>query len=362
MNRRYHHIDLMEAIGILFVVIYHSTLYKYNFVTDTMLNGEIVIYYIRYFLRTILSTCVPIFFFVNGYLLLSKSYDLSKHIQRTKHLMMMPLWGLVLMPLYLLLDGQGISIKTAIINLLNITTEWGMNLFWFIGALIVIYIFFPALKALYDKDENSFLAFIVVMFILTFGIKLINQFLMFTGIVFHHHFTSVNYPLINMFIPIRQYGYSFVYFCIGGLAFRYEKKLLCLDKKKRNLIAICTIVCSCAFLFLIGVFYSRYVLSDLWDVVWEGYDTIPTFINVIAIYTLTLNINKGHKLIEYVSKNTLGIYLFHGLIIRATRPYLKSIEFLCNYPVNIIYGLLIVLLSLMITRLLKSIPIVRNAI
>lgn len=362
MNKRYYHIDLMEAIGILFVVIYHSGLYKYNFVKDAALNSEIVIYYLRYFLRTILSTCVPIFFFVNGYLLLSKPYDLSKHIQRTKHLILMPLWGLVLMPIYLLLDGQKISIKTSILNLLNITTEWGMNLFWFIGALIVIYIFFPALKTLYDKDIKSFFSFVVVMFVLTFGIKLINQFLMFTGIVFHHHFTSINYPLINMFIPIRQYGYSFVYFCAGGLAFRYEKKILCVTKKKRNLIATCAIVISCTLLFLIGVFYSRFVLSDIWDVVWEGYDSIPTFINVLAIYTLTLNIDKGHEMIEYISKNTLGIYLFHGLIIRATRPYLKSIEILCNYPVNIIYGLLIVLLSLMITKLLKSIPIIRSAL
>lgn len=70
-------IDVLECLGIVFVVFYHSTLYIYN-----ILESNSAIYHIRYFMRSILSTCVPIFFFTNGYLLLNRKFDLDKHIKK----------------------------------------------------------------------------------------------------------------------------------------------------------------------------------------------------------------------------------------------------------------------------------------
>lgn len=70
-------IDVLECLGIVFVVFYHSTLYIYN-----ILESNSAIYDIRYFMRSILSTCVPIFFFTNGYLLLNRKFDLDKHIKK----------------------------------------------------------------------------------------------------------------------------------------------------------------------------------------------------------------------------------------------------------------------------------------
>lgn len=72
---RWNYIDLMEFIGIFFVLIYHSTTYSCSWIEDgTALS------FLRYYLRTILSTCVPLFFFVNGYLLFNRSFNLKKHI------------------------------------------------------------------------------------------------------------------------------------------------------------------------------------------------------------------------------------------------------------------------------------------
>ncbi len=51
---RWHYIDLMEAMGILFVVIYHATTYKYSW-----LYGSSAIYTFRYYMRTFLSAGVP---------------------------------------------------------------------------------------------------------------------------------------------------------------------------------------------------------------------------------------------------------------------------------------------------------------
>lgn len=56
-QKRYAHIDLLESIAIFFVVIYHSTIYTFDILQDNS-----VVNYLLYFDRTILSTCVPLFF------------------------------------------------------------------------------------------------------------------------------------------------------------------------------------------------------------------------------------------------------------------------------------------------------------
>ncbi len=57
LEKRIPHIDLLESIAILFVIMYHSTIYSY----DIIENGR-RLNYILYFGRTILSACVPLFF------------------------------------------------------------------------------------------------------------------------------------------------------------------------------------------------------------------------------------------------------------------------------------------------------------
>lgn len=74
-SKRLTYIDLLESIAIFFVLLYHSRLYATDFLSDSSISN-----YISYFSTTILSTCVPLFFFANGYLLFSKPFVLKKHI------------------------------------------------------------------------------------------------------------------------------------------------------------------------------------------------------------------------------------------------------------------------------------------
>lgn len=69
-TERYHAIDIIKVLGLLFVILYHSATYQYDWLED----GQ-ALFYFRYYFRTILSTCVPLFFFANGYLLLNKSFN-----------------------------------------------------------------------------------------------------------------------------------------------------------------------------------------------------------------------------------------------------------------------------------------------
>ena len=358
MNKRLSHIDLLETIAIFFVIMYHCHIFEVDFT-----NGGTGIDHFLYFSKTILSTCVPLFFFVNGYLLFNRPFNLKKHIHKMIRLIVqMIVWMLILMSLYLIIAGEPLSVKTVLLNVLNMSTEWSVNVFWFVGQLICIYILFPALKALFDRDKTAFGFFVIVCALMTFGIVLGNEILAFSVLI-HHKNLSLNFPFITMLNPFRgSYGYSFVYFCVGGLIFTYEDRIRAFPVKHRNIISVLGMIISCSLLYVVGVFYSTVYGNELWDIIWNGYDTVFTFANVIFIYLLSLNLKKEHRVFRNVSVNTLGIFYIHYLIIRLTRPLILERPVLCNLPFNIVYGVGILLVSLVFCLGVKRIPGVRKGI
>lgn len=238
-----------------------------------------------------------------------------------------------------------------------------MNFFWFIGALVCIYLLFPALKQLFTSNKKAFVLFTAACAALTFGVVLGNQALTFLSFILHHNLGDLNYPILKMFNPFRGiYGYSFVYFCFGGLIYPYESKIRAIPSKKRNTVAIIGMIVSCLLLFLVGMFYSICWDEKVWDVVWNGYDTVSTFCNVFFIYLLCLNYNLNSRFIRLISQNTLGIYFTHGLIIRLTWPWIKGFPALFNLPFNIVYAFLIVCVCLVLCLFLKKIPILRKLV
>ena len=360
-KKRYPHIDLIETIAIIFVVFVHSPLYKWDFLEAGLSRDSIILYYCRYFFRTIFSTCAPLFFFANGYLLLSIPYNNAKHFHRTMRIVLLPIFGLILHPIYMVIAGQKVSWKLVFSDWLNLTTEWTMNVFWFVGALACIYFLFPALKSLYDKDSSAFMSFTVIIFAGTFGIKLCNIILSLINGVMEFPIDSVNYPILEMYIPFKSYGFSFVYFCLGGIAYEYEDAIRSIGKTKRNIFTFFSMIIACFLLFGTGVLLSK-CHESMWDVVWEGYDTIPTLVNVIAIYLFSLNYTNRYKIIEYISKNTLGVYLLHYLIIRMTRPFLRSISIFQNIPVNFLYAVLVVIACVVIIEELRKLAKIKPLI
>ena len=259
-SSRLTHIDLIETVAIFFVVSYHATKYSFDF-----LNSGSVVDYLLYFFRTILSACVPLFFFANGYLLLNKSFDLKKHIKKILRLLVIVfVWSFLLMTLYLLIAGESLTLHNIIVPILNMEVRWGMNLFWYIGALICIYILFPLLKLAFDKDKKAFYFFIIICALMTFGYKFINEIVLLLSPFTNAFENGIDLPVVTMFNPFRgSYGYSFVYFCIGGIIGENKEKVLSISKKKRNIISIFGILVSCICLFVIGVLHSRYIKNEL---------------------------------------------------------------------------------------------------
>lgn len=357
-RKRLTYIDLLEAIAIFLVILYHSTLYTYDFMSESTL-----LHYLYFYFRTILATCVPLFFFANGYLLFSKEFVLRKHILKmTKLIILTIVWAIISLLILQVINHESLSFH----ELLKAVWEWKqgwINHLWYMGALICIYIFFPLLKNAYDANYQVFIYFTIVVAILTIGNTAINQFgtiiansLLKKGVIYD----GTNF--FNIFNPLRGiHGYSFVYFCVGGIMYRFKSTIERIDVKKRNLFSALGLLLSCCGLFIIGLSYSR-KYGWVWDVVWNGYDSGFTFVNVILIYILCLNWTRDSDCVRLISNNTLGIYFIHALLISYFKPLALCYDFTMNLPFNFLFAAFILALSLAVCLIIKKIPIVSNLV
>lgn len=357
-SKRIIWIDVIKTIAIFFVIMYHSEIYSYNVYAK---NTNLIIYF-RYCFRTLYSTCVPLFFFVNGYLLFNKELKLQPHIFKIiKFIFQTGVWSIITMFVIAFIKGEVLGFKEILEGVWSFKQGWTNHL-WYLGTLVCIYIFFPLLKNVYDNNKKYFLYFVVVCSLFTFGNVLLNEALTFLlKVIFNVNMNIEGRNFFNIFNPFRGlYSYAFVYFCLGGLVNDFMDKIRAIPFKKRNICAVIGIMFNCLGLFLVGLLYSY--SSNTWDTVWGGYDTIFTLFNVCCIFTLCLNSKKNNVIIETISQNTLGIYLIHMLFIHMTKQRVMEVPELCNLPFNIIYAIGILIISLIISLLLKKIPIINKII
>lgn len=357
-------IDLLETIAIILVVFYHCSI-RVGRYTAGQMRGDFVFYYI---LQSIFTVCVPLFFFANGFLLFRKDFDLKKHFKKTlKFIILALVWYVITLGILVLDDYQNLATDGLIATLASVKS--GANHLWYLGALVCIYLFFPLLKVCYDKNRQVFLYFVLICFIFTFGNTLLNEGLTLLSPLFSD--TPTLYHEVNffkIFNPFRGIlGYTFVYFCLGGLVNYYYEKIIEVSPRKRNVIAIISILIGYIGNFCIGLMYSD-KLGNIWDIVYNGYDTIFTLITTLGIFLLCLNLKTEHKFFITVSTSTLGIYLIHMLIILLTKAWF--FDFLetarpigiMHHLASIGYGVIIFILSLGITLIIKRIPLLKRLV
>ena len=357
-KNRLTHIDLIKTIAIFFVLMYHCTLFSIDFLSDSS-----PIYYMHYFYRTILATCVPLFFFVNGYLLFGSKFDLRKHIFKiVKMTILTMVWAVITMCVLQVLRGEYFSIVEFLRAIWNWKEGW-VNHLWFMGALICIYVIFPILKNAYDTNIRLFTYFAISCALFTIGNTFINHMgTVGANLLLGKKIVFDGFEFFNMFNPFRGiYGYTLVYFCVGGLAYRFQGELTKISIKKRNVISVLGIVVSCSALFAIGCLYSK-LNGSIWDVVWNGYDTIFTLINVLCIFVLSLNWQKDSRIVRTISSNTLGIYFIHINILYPLIPYMENCVFLSNPIVNILINVLVLGVCVCICIVLRKCPFISKLV
>lgn len=164
------------------------------------------------------------------------------------------------------IEHEYLSLKEIAVYLWTWHQGW-INHLWYMGALVCIYVYFSLLKVTFDTNKKIFIYFTVISAILTFGNSLISNCLSILLNITGLHEGLVDTNWFNMFNPFRGiYGYSFVYFCIGGLSHGVVKRIKQIPLKKRNIIAVFVIIFSCAGFFITGIVLLN-SSGVMWDVV-----------------------------------------------------------------------------------------------
>lgn len=356
---RLHHIDLLKCIAIYFVLVFHCTLYN-----NTVYPGMPWMALLRYFSRSILSVCVPLFFFVNGYLLLSRPMDLKKYTLKVLHLMVITCFWvlfllLVLQPYYEYYYTWDSFWKSC----WELRDGWNNHL-WYMSSLISLYLIFPILKSAYDGNRKAFYWFACVVIFQVFGSSTtdlgVTAYRVLARNEYYMHYN--NLPVFYMFNPFsHRPGLALAYFCTGGILWELEQNLLEIPSWRRNLAAGVGLLFCCGVFSILGWRFSL-CQGQVWDLVWNGYNTVFILGSVLCLYVLSLNWRREIILVKLISSNTLGIYLIHDLLHKWLTPYVTQFVVMQSLPGTLVYAAGLLLISLGVCLVMRKIPVVKYLI
>lgn len=367
--KREAYLDFLKTLSIFFVIFYHFLLFDYNIFQNP--NAET---YFGFFFRAISACGVPLFFMVNGALMLNRPFQLKKHIKKIITLLLLAaIWNAILIFITIPVTHEYLSAAELWDALKNYKLGWTNHL-WFIQALVCIYLIFPLLKAAYDKDVSKkthyCLFFLIIAFILAFGNTLLNipwhiyeylDTVKVHGSVPNGYFAKIiDINFFEQINPLRPTsGYAAVYFLIGGYFHKNREHLK--NKFHSFILAFSIPICLLAIGFY-GIMLSRMSWS-VWDTVWNSYDSIFTLCMCSAIYLLSIKLSFPPLLSRFLAAfgaNTLGIYFIHRFIGLFFQQYFAKLPFSDTLPLNLLFCFGVMLLSLMVSLAGKKLPLLKN--
>ena len=280
-------LDLLKIMSCVGVVLLHTTISGFK---DTeSWNYLTFLYYLG-------TYSIPLFFMVNGYLLLGKNeISYSYILQKIK-------WILVTVSIWTLIiwiykrDFSQNPIKKVLGSLLQ---RGYFFQFWFFGALILIYLCLPTLKKLL-KSKNQYLLALSLLVIIGFVLEMTNYLLQ----------KPVQFYVIQTF---RLWTWFF-YYILGGFLTQFNLDILkkCF-KSWMKVITVVLLFSSPLILFMLAKDIHHNLFAEYF------YDNL--FVKVVSlgiflmVLTFDLNTDKNRWII-YLSNQTMGVFIIHTYVMK----------------------------------------------
>lgn len=318
--------DIAKSLAMLFVVILH-----YSFYTRYYSSGVA-----GTLLTTLCVACVPLFFAVNGALLLPRPLDIRKHLKKTVTIVaVLAVWKTIVALFCVFVDrSHPAPIGTLIKDFLRFQLgggfgEYPVGYFWFMNALLAVYLVYPLVKLVFDDPGRIALRTVLaVLFAFTVGKDTLAVLLDMLGAVTHHEFASILGALGEFYI-FGSYGYVLLYFMAGGLVARammHEGLRGGVDGIRwplraisRPIAALLVVLC---YVVSFGIQRFQHATKGTNLTIDYGYWLLPTFAATLLALMLCLTVKgTGDKaapvraVVETVGKNTFGIYMLHMIAI-----------------------------------------------
>ena len=345
MSKRIYYLDILRVIACLSVIMIHvcapyaaKEFGSLNFWAGNILDG-------------LARIGVPLFVMISGSLMLDKNYQISKDKLKKRILKMILFfifWSIIYFIIFdVILAG---SIRHGQISISKIITSLisGYSHLWFIYLIIGLYLIVPILRLWVTDNNKKYVEyFLILAVIFTYIIPEIAN----IGSLYFNLFRTVN-EIINDKLILQYVGGYTTYFILGWYISNY-------DLKNKNIIYLCgliglyitimgTYTLSLSEGRYVGIPYSNLSINIL-------FQTAAVFVFIKDKFKNTTN-----KIIDSISKRSLGIYAIHYSIISIMYEILNNFHMdnaLINIPMIFITSFII---SYIISLIMSKIPLLKK--
>ena len=316
-------LDLIKVLACIGVVLLHTTMIGFK---DT---GSWNLLAYLYYLGTY---SIPLFFMVNGYLLLGKSNITYSYIlQKVKWILItVSSWTFIVW--FFKRDFTTNPIKKVMGSLLQ---RGYFFQFWFFGALILIYLCLPILKK-FLKSKNQYLLALSLLVIIGFVLELTNFLL--------------QKPVQVYFIQTFRLWTWFFYYILGGFIAQFNlANLRSCFKNWMKVVTLVLLFISPFILYVLakGIHHNLYA-EYFYDSIFVKIVSLGIFLTVL---TFDLNTDKNRWII-YLSNQIMGVFIIHTYVIKVWEK-LVGFSFAGSYLLFLIFTLSV---SFTVVGILIKIP------
>ena len=344
-------LDLLKAFAMLFVVTLHVPLWSYDF------SGGVSMGSVLEYAGRLLAEGVPVFVMVNGFLLFGKQkFNFKVHLKKTLHLFIVFLiWAFIQTLINGYLIGDTMSAGKLVYLVLQTQIGKGYDgVLWFMENFIALYLIYPLIRLAYDHDRKLFMYIFWLFAFFSVGISTLS--LIRDAIAVYHNTNLLNdgIDFLNRFNPT---GNAYFVFCLmlGGILHDSQEWLV-----KHKLELAVTGLAAWAAISTTGIWLSVKTGQNYSSGC--NYCSISMVIMMISMTALSLSFRTHHKftnrLLSCIGKNTMGIYLIHYIMIFAWNRFIGANG---NFVHRFLEVIIIYFISLLITVILRKIPVLKKA-
>ena len=275
---------------------------------------------------------IPLFFMVNGYLLLGKrEITYSYILQKVKWILItVSSWSVIIW-----LFKRDFTVNTIKKIVGSLIQKGYFFQFWFFGALIIIYICLPVLK----KFLNSKRIYLYILSVL-----------LVVGLIFELTNIVLQMPIQTYVIQTFRLWTWFFYYLLGGFIAQFDKDIIKNRFKRwmKIIVVLLFLISPLILFFLARTTYHNFFAEYFYDLLFVKVVSLGIF---LTIFSLALN-QDNNKWIVFLSNQTMGVFIIHTYIMKLWGK-LFGFSFVGAYLLFAIFTLCV---SFIIVGMLMKIP------
>lgn len=340
-QKRTHFLDLLRIIACFLVIVNHTNSGVFQAVTPDATRWYISVAY--FFVSKI---AVPLFFMISGYLLLNNVDSWKKTFIRILRILAALLVCAVVYAAYnAFFESEQFVLDDMIAEILQVYKEIPSNALWYLYTYFGVLLMLPYLQKMAQSMTKT--DYHIFFLISGFTVSLLP--------ILEHYNSEIT---INekIYLPLFS-GYICLLF-IGQYFSRFGIK--------KTIPGFCTAVLLFALMlgFNVTATYFEYQADSSDFLFFDNRLYLPIMVQAVCVFYLTSFFPFGPKMgrfISWVGSCTFGIYLMSDLIIDLLEPHFIALQMVIH-PLwaVLIYELCVFVIGLVVTAVLKIIPLVKK--